>query len=66
MPREDKISKEEVRYRMALPYEIKVRMTETRLREFINYYGESDVAISISGGLDSTAALILYGKDTLK
>jgi len=55
MPREDKISKEEVRYRMALPYEIKVRMTETRLREFINYYGENDVAISISGGLDSTA-----------
>ena len=55
MPREDKISKEEVRYRMALPYEIKVRMTETRLREFINYYGENDVAICISGGLDSTA-----------
>lgn len=53
----DKISKEEVRYRMALPYYIKKRMTENRLREFINYYGESGVAVCISGGLDSTAAM---------
>lgn len=46
----DKISKELVRERMAYPYEIKVRMTERRLSEFITYYGES-------GGLDSTAAM---------
>lgn len=54
---ENKISKEEVRARMALPYEIKIRMTETRLRDFIGYYGESDVVVAISGGLDSTAAM---------
>lgn len=53
----DKISKELVRERMAYPYEIKVRMTERRLSEFITYYGESGVAVSISGGLDSTAAM---------
>lgn len=47
----------EVRYRMALPYEIKIRMSETRLREFIGYYGEDGVAVSFSGGLDSTFAL---------
>ena len=35
----DKISKELVRERMAYPYEIKVRMTERRLSEFITYYG---------------------------
>lgn len=53
----DKISKELVRERMAYPYEIKVRMTERRLSEFITYYGESGVAVSISGGLDSTVAM---------
>lgn len=47
----------EVRYRMALPYEIKIRMSEIRLREFIGYYGESGAAVSFSGGIDSTFAL---------
>lgn len=54
---ENKISKEEVRARMALPYEIKVKMTEHRLCEFIEYYGQNDTVVSISGGLDSTAAM---------
>ena len=53
----DKISKEVVRERLKYPYEIKVRMTERRLSEFITYYGEDGVAVSISGGLDSTAAM---------
>lgn len=53
----DKISKEEVRARIALPYDIKVKMTERRLSEFISYFGDSDVVVSISGGLDSTAAM---------
>ena len=30
-----RLSYNEVRERMALPYEIKIRMTENRLREFI-------------------------------
>lgn len=53
----NKISKEVVRERLKYPYEIKVRMTERRLSEFITYYGEDGVAVSISGGLDSTAAM---------
>lgn len=53
----DKISKEVVRERLKYPYEIKVRMTERRLSEFITYYGEDGVAVSISDGLDSTAAM---------
>lgn len=53
----DKISKEEVRLLQKLPYEIKLRKTEQRLQEFITYYGEGNVAVSISGGLDSTAAM---------
>lgn len=53
----DKISKEVVRERLKYPYEIKVRMTERRLSEFITYYGEDGVVASISGGLDSTAAM---------
>lgn len=53
----DKISKEVVRERLKYPYEIKVRMTERRLSEFITYYGEDGVVVSISGGLDSTAAM---------
>lgn len=53
----DKISKDEVRARLKYPYEVKVKMTERRLSEFITYYGESGVVVSISGGLDSTAAM---------
>lgn len=53
----DKISKETVRERLKYPYEIKVKMTERRLSEFITYYGESGVVVCISGGLDSTAAM---------
>lgn len=53
----DKISKEVVRERLKYPYEVKVRMTERRLSEFITYYGEDGVAVCISGGLDSTAAM---------
>lgn len=54
---ENRLSYNEVRARMALPYEIKIRMTENRLREFIGYYGEDGVVVSFSGGLDSTFAL---------
>ena len=54
---QDKLTYNEVRYRQGLPYEIKIRMSETRLREFIGYYGEDGVVVSFSGGLDSTFAL---------
>lgn len=47
----------EIRYRMALPYEIKLAMTRNRLRDYINYYGEDKAVLCFSGGLDSTVAL---------
>ena len=43
----------------ALPLDVKVRMTQTRIREWVNYWGESRVAVSFSGGKDSTVLLHL-------
>ena len=57
MAKKNVLTYNEVRTRQALPYEIKIRMSETRLREFIGYYGEDSVVVSFSGGLDSTFAL---------
>lgn len=47
----------EIRYRMALPYEVKLAMTRNRLREYIGYYGKDKTVLCFSGGLDSTVAL---------
>lgn len=47
-------SKEELQYRQSLPLSIKVSMTKTRIREFVNHYGTDDVYLSFSGGKDST------------
>ena len=41
----------------ALPLEVKVRMTESRIREWVREYGTSGVSVSFSGGKDSTVLL---------
>lgn len=41
----------------ALPLEVKVRMTESRIREWVSEYGTSGVYVSFSGGKDSTVLL---------
>lgn len=41
----------------ALPLELKVRMTESRIREWVSEYGTSGVYVSFSGGKDSTVLL---------
>lgn len=41
----------------ALPLPVKVRMSETRIRQWVSYYGEGGVYISFSGGKDSTVLL---------
>lgn len=41
----------------ALPLELKVRMTESRIREWVREYGTSGVYVSFSGGKDSTVLL---------
>ncbi len=48
---------QELKMRQRLPLDIKVRMTQQRIREWINEYGEDGVYISFSGGKDSTVLL---------
>ena len=46
-------TKEDLRQMQALPLDLKIKMTERRIREFYEYF-EGDVFISFSGGKDST------------
>ena len=48
---------EELKERQALPLDLKIRLTMTRIRAWVNEYGESGVYISFSGGKDSTVLL---------
>lgn len=52
-------TKEDLKYFQAMPLDIKVAMTRTRIREWVNYFGESGVYVSFSGGKDSTVLLHL-------
>lgn len=46
----------------SLPLEAKIRMTEYRIREWVEYYGEDCVSVSFSGGKDSTVLLHIVRK----
>ena len=48
---------DDLRMMQALPLSVKVRMTETRIRQWVDYYGEDGVYVSFSGGKDSTVLL---------
>lgn len=50
---------QELQMRQRLPLEIKIRMSQQRIREWIQEYGEDGVYISFSGGKDSTVLLHL-------
>lgn len=47
----------DLRQRQALPLEIKIRMTQQRIRDWVNEFGVDGVYVSFSGGKDSTALL---------
>lgn len=47
----------ELRMLQALPYDIKMRKADLRIREWVEYWGENNVAVSFSGGLDSLVLL---------
>lgn len=41
----------------SLPLSAQIRMTQYRIREWVDYYGDDGVYISFSGGKDSTVLL---------
>ncbi len=47
------MNKDEYLQIKSLPLNIKVLKTKQRIREFVDYFGETDVYISFSGGKDS-------------
>ena len=55
-------TKEELKMRQALPLNLKIRLTEERIREWVNHFGIDGVYISFSGGKDSTVLLDIARK----
>ena len=47
----------ELRQMQALPLDIKLRMTQQRIRDWVNEFGTDGVYVSFSGGKDSTVLL---------
>lgn len=50
---------DDLRIMQGAPLNVKVSLTQARIREWVNSYGESGVYISFSGGKDSTVLLHL-------
>ena len=46
----------------SLPLSAKIRMTEYRIREWVEHYGDDGVYISFSGGKDSTVLMDIARK----
>ena len=48
---------EELRTRQRYPLDLKISLTEQRIRSWVNEFGENGVYVSFSGGKDSTVLL---------
>lgn len=55
-------TKDDLKILQALPLELKVRKTQERIREWVNYYGVDGAYVSFSGGKDSTVLLDVVRK----
>lgn len=51
------MTRDDLKYFQAMPLDIKVAMTKTRIREWVKEYGTDGVYVSFSGGKDSTVLL---------
>jgi len=58
-----KFTIDELQMRQALPLNLKIRMTEDRIREWVNHYGIDGIYVSFSGGKDSTVLLDIVRKN---
>lgn len=41
----------ELKMMQCLPHEIKIKKSDLRIREWVEYWGENNVAVSFSGGV---------------
>lgn len=54
---ENKHTRDDLYQMQSLPLSAKIRMTERRIRDWIDTYGRDEVAVSFSGGKDSTVLM---------
>lgn len=55
----NKLTREQLRMRQAMPLEDKIRYSKRRIEEWVEHFGENHVYVSFSGGKDSTVLLHL-------
>lgn len=55
-------TKDDLKQLQLMPLDVKVLMTQTRIREWVREFGESGVYVSFSGGKDSTVLLDIVRK----
>jgi len=56
---EPRHTKDELKYFRALPLDLKIRLTQDRIKAWVNMFGEDGVYVAFSGGKDSTVLLHL-------